>query len=233
MSPARHKFFYGWIIVFAAIASGALSSGAGVWGASVFVTPMGNELGWSRSAFFAAFTIRAILAGALSPIIGPMQDSRSGPRILMVASGLTMGLSLIGLKWVDNLGVFYFLFGALGAISMVGGAEMLTVAIVPKWFVRRRGRAVAIASTGTAMGPLFFPLLVHGIISLVGWRDAWMMLGITAMLFLVPLSLLIRTQPEDLGLNPDGIKQPSANDSREGQTKPSVGEAGNPEGEQE
>lgn len=204
MAPARHKIFYGWIIVFAAIASGAFSSGAGVWGASVFVTPMGNELGWSRSAFFAAFTIRAILAGALSPIIGPMQDSRSGPRILMVASGLTMGLSLIGLKWVDNLGVFYFLFGALGAISMVGGAEMLTVAIVPKWFIRRRGRAVAIASTGTAMGPLFFPMLVHGIISLVGWRDAWMIMGIIILVVLLPLSFLIRSKPEDINLLPDG-----------------------------
>ena len=204
MLPARHKVFYGWIIVFVAIASGAFSSGAGVWGASVFVTPMGNELGWSRSAFFAAFTIRAILAGVLSPIIGPMQDSRTGPRILMVASGLTMGLSLIGLKWVDNLGVFYLLFGALGAISMVGGAEMLTVAIVPKWFVRRRGRAVAIASTGTAMGPLFFPLLVHGIISLVGWRDAWLIMGIIILVVLLPLSFLIRSKPEDINLLPDG-----------------------------
>ena len=204
MLPARHKVFYGWIIVFAAIASGAFSSGAGVWGASVFVTPMGNELGWSRSAFFAAFTIRAILAGVLSPIIGPMQDSRTGPRILMVASGLTMGISLIGLKWVDNLGVFYLLFGALGAISMVGGAEMLTVAIVPKWFVRRRGRAVAIASTGTAMGPLFFPLLVHGIISLVGWRDAWLIMGIIILVVLLPLSFLIRSKPEDINLLPDG-----------------------------
>ena len=204
MSPTRHKVFYGWIIVLAAVASGAFSSGAGVWGASVFVTPMGDELGWSRSAFFAAFTIRAILAGVLSPVIGPMQDSRSGPRFLMFASGLTMGLSLIGLKWVDNLGAFYFLFGALGAISMVGGAEMLTVAIVPKWFVRRRGRAMAIASTGTAMGPLFFPLLVHGIISLVGWRDAWMIMGFTVLIVLVPLSFLIRSKPEDINLLPDG-----------------------------
>jgi len=204
MPPKRPKFFYGWIMVVAAVAAGALSSGAGVWGASVFVTPMGEELGWSRSAFFASFFIRSVVAGALSPIIGPMQDTRSGPRILMFASGLTMGLSLITLKWVDNLAVFYVLFGALGALSMVAGAEMLTVAIVPKWFVRKRGRAMAIASTGTAMGPLFFPFLVHGIISLVGWRDAWMVLGIIILIFLVPLSFLIRSRPEDMGLLPDG-----------------------------
>lgn len=209
MPPTRPRFFYGWIIVVAAVAAGAFSSGAGVWGASVFVTPMGEELGWSRSAFFGAFFIRSVLAGALSPIIGPMQDSRSGPRILMFASGVTMGISLIGLKWVDNLGMFYFLFGALGALSMIGGAEMLTVAIVPKWFVRRRGRAMAIASTGTAMGPLFFPFLVHGIISLVGWRDAWMVLGFIILAVLVPLAFLIRSKPEDIGLLPDGMVEPT------------------------
>lgn len=208
MPPARPRFFYGWIIVVAAVAAGAFSSGAGVWGASVFVTPMGEEFGWSRSAFFGAFFIRSMLAGVLSPFIGPLQDSRSGPRILMFASGITMGVSLIGLKWVDNLGMFYFLFGALGALSMIGGAEMLTVAIVPKWFVRRRGRAMAIASTGTAMGPLFFPFLVHGIISLVGWRDAWMILGFIILAVLVPLSFLIRSRPEDIGLLPDGDTVP-------------------------
>jgi len=225
MPPARPRFFYGWFIVVAAVAAGAFSSGAGVWGASVFVTPMGEELGWSRSAFFGAFFIRSVLAGVLSPVIGPMQDSRSGPRILMFASGITMGISLIGLRWVDNLGMFYFLFGALGALSMIGGAEMLTVAIVPKWFVRRRGRAMAIASTGTAMGPLFFPFLVHGIISLVGWRDAWMVLGFIILAVLVPLSFLIRSRPEDIGLLPDGdpVAEFSSEESNQTNTAPLAG----------
>ena len=137
-----------------------------------------------------------------------MQDTRSGPRILMLLTGLTMGFSLMGLKWVDNIVVFYVLFGALGALTMIGGAEMLTVAIVPKWFVRKRGRAVAIASTGTAMGPLFFPFLVHGIITLVGWRDAWMVLGIGSMAIMVPLALMVRSRPEDIGLLPDGATAP-------------------------
>ena len=85
---------------------------------------------------------------------------------------------------------------------------MLIVAIVPKWFVRMRGRAVAFASTGTAMGPLFFPFLVHGIISLVGWRDAWMVLGIGSMAIMVPLALMVRSRPEDIGLLPDGAREP-------------------------
>ena len=203
-TPRRPRFFYGWLVVIASVLAGAVQSGGGVWGASVFASHMTDELGWARSAFFGAFTLRALVGGVLSPFVGPLQDTKNGPRVLMLLTGLTMGLSLIGLKWVDNILVFYVLFGALGALTMVGGAEMLIVAIVPKWFVRMRGRAVALASTGTAMGPLFFPFLVHGIISMVGWRDAWMVLGIGSMAIMTPLALMVRSRPEDIGLLPDG-----------------------------
>ena len=210
MRNPQPRFFYGWLVVIASVLAGAVQSGGSVWGASVFASHMTDELGWARSAFFGAFTLRAIVGGVLSPFIGPMQDTRSGPRVLMLLTGVTMGLSLITLKWIDNIVLFYVLFGALGALTMVGGAEMLIVAIVPKWFVRLRGRAVALASTGTAMGPLFFPFLVHGIISLVGWRDAWVVLGIGSMAIMVPLALMVRSRPEDIGLLPDGARGPEA-----------------------
>ena len=209
MRNPRPRFFYGWLVVIATVLAGAVQSGGSVWGASVFASHMTDELGWTRSAFFGAFTLRAIVGGVLSPFIGPLQDTRSGPRVLMLLTGLTMGFSLITLKWVDNIVLYYLLFGALGALTMVGGAEMLIVAIVPKWFVRMRGRAVALASTGTAMGPLFFPFLVHGIISLVGWRDAWVVLGIGSMVIMVPLALMVRSRPEDIGLLPDGAREPT------------------------
>ncbi len=217
MRARRPRFFYGWLVVIASVLAGAVQSGGSVWGASVFASHMTDELGWTRSAFFGAFTLRAIVGGVLSPFIGPMQDTRSGPRILMLLTGVTMGFSLITLKWIDNIVLFYVLFGALGALTMVGGAEMLIVAIVPKWFVRMRGRAVAIASSGTAMGPLFFPFLVHGIITLVGWRDAWVVLGIGSMAIMVPLALMVRSRPEDIGLLPDGAREPDPATQRQSQ----------------
>ena len=217
MRARRPRFFYGWLVVIASVLAGAVQSGGSVWGASVFASHMTDELGWTRSAFFGAFTLRAIVGGVLSPFIGPMQDTRSGPRILMLLTGVTMGFSLITLKWIDNIVLFYVLFGALGALTMVGGAEMLIVAIVPKWFVRMRGRAVAIASSGTAMGPLFFPFLVHGIITLVGWRDAWVVLGIGSMAIMVPLALMVRSRPEDIGLLPDGAREPDPAAQRQSQ----------------
>ena len=200
----KPRFFYGWVIVAIAIVGGAFTSGTSVWGASVFVTHMGDDLGWSRSAFYGAFTVRALAAGALAPILGPLQDRRNGPRYLMLMSAVSLGVALVLLKFVDDLWVFYLVFGGLGALSMSALGEMMTVAVVPKWFVRRRGRAVGIATTGTAMGPLFFPITVQALIEAVGWRDGWLVLGALTLAVLVPLALLVRTRPEDVGLLPDG-----------------------------
>ena len=205
------RLYYGWVIVIIAIVGGAFTSGAGVWGPSVFVAPMSEELGWSRSAFFGAFTVRALVAGALAPVLGPLQDTQNGPRMLMIVSACTLGGSLVLLKFVENLWFFYLVFGGLGAISSVALGGMVTNAIVPKWFIRKRGRAMGLASIGTAMGPLLFPISVQAIVSSVGWRDGWLVLGLVTLAVLIPLSFLIRTRPEDLGLIPDGEEPMATN----------------------
>lgn len=217
----RPRFYYGWVIVVIAIVGGAFTSGTSVWGASVFVTHMGDDLGWSRSAFYGAFTVRALAAGALAPVLGPLQDKPNGPRLLMLMSALSLGIALVLLRWVDDLWVFYLVFGGLGALSMSALGEMMTVAVVPKWFVRRRGRAVGIATTGTAMGPLFFPITVQALIEAVGWRDGWFVLGALTLAVLVPLALLVRTRPEDVGLLPDG-DDPSARPAASTTSRPAA-----------
>ena len=73
-----------------------------------------------------------------------------------------------------------------------------------EWFVGRRGRALGIGSMGTAMGPLIFPFLVTFLLSVFDWRDAWFALGLITLVVLGPISLLVRTRPEDMGLLPDG-----------------------------
>ncbi len=182
---------------------GVFTLGTGLWSISVFVTPMEAELGWNRTTIFGALTVRALVAGGLSPLIGPLFDTKNGPRLLSIATALFMGISLMGLRWVHEVWQFYLLFGGLGAMANVGGGVVLVEAIVPKWFIRRRGRAVAMASMGGALGPIF-PVVVHGAVVAFGWRDAWFVLGAFSMIAMLPLAFLIRTSPEDMGLLPDG-----------------------------
>ena len=198
--------YYGWVLLAAAMIAGSFSTGAGVWGASVMARPMTSALGWSRASYFGALTVRSLVAGALAPIIGPLQDTRNGPRRLMLLSAVLLGGSLMLTRWVEHHWQFYLLFGLLGGIAQVTGINALTRVILPKWFVRKRGRVMGLAAMGPGFGPMLFPISIQALIELFDWRDAWFVLGLAAILILVPVSFMVRTRPEDMGLLPDGDK---------------------------
>jgi sugar phosphate permease len=201
----RWPFFYGWVIVAVAFLGSGLATGVGLWGPSVFVIPMTEELGWSRATFFLAFTVRGAIVGFSSPFVGPVFDSRHGPRIAMIAGGVLMGVSMVGLRYVDHLWQFLLLFGVLGGIADLGSGFVISQTVVPKWFVRKRGRALGIAIAGVGLGATVFPGALALLVNAVGWRDAWVYFGITAGAIKVLLGLFVRTRPEDVGLVPDGL----------------------------
>ena len=200
----RPRIFYGWIILAVAMIAGSFSTGLGVWGVSIFLKPMTEALGWSRTSFYGALTVRSLVSGVLAPIIGPLQDTPNGPRRLMLLSGVLLGVSLMGVKYVNNIWEFYLLFGVIGGVAQVTGANSLTHNILPKWFVRKRGRVLGFAAMGPGLGPMIFPVSIQSLIEIMDWRNAWLVLGIVAIVVLVPMSFLVRTRPEDLGLLPDG-----------------------------
>ena len=204
----RKKLYHGWVLVAVTLIAGAFTTGVGTWGISLFVGPMTDDLGWSRSAFFGALTMRSIMAGVLAPVIGPMQDSEHGPRRLMFITALGMSFGLAALYWVDSLVMFYLVFGTVGTLMTVGGAEMLLSAVLPKWFIRQRTKAMTIGSAGSGAGPLFFPILVSAVIDAWGWRVGWLAIGGAAFVLLFPLAFTVRTRPEDMGLRPDGDDEP-------------------------
>jgi MFS family permease len=196
--------------VWVTLIAGAFTSGAGFWAFTLFVTPMGNDLGWSRPELYGAMTVRALGNAALAPFMGPLQDSKLGPRVFAVGTAVTMAASMILLKWVDDLLLFYLVFGLLGSLANFGSSEMMLSVVLPRWFVRQRGRALGIGSMGTALGPLLFPFIVTGLLSVFEWRDAWVALGVITLVVLLPVSLLVRARPEDMGLTPDGDASPIA-----------------------
>lgn len=220
--PVRTQrgFFYGWVLVAVAIVTGGFNTGVGTWALTVFAKPMTEELEWSRTAFFGALTVYTAVASFLSPLVGPWRDTTRGPRVLMLGGAILIGLSLIALKWVDSLWEYYLFYGVLAAIGSLGIGEALTQAILPKWFISKRGRAMGIAVMGGGLGPLFAPLTLHTIMTAVGWRDTWLIMGIAVIAILVPISFLVRTRPEEMGLLPDGEQTPVEDPSRAAQPRP-------------
>jgi MFS family permease len=204
---ARLPFFYGWFIVAAGMASAAFMVGTSIFGAGVFAGEMQGELGWSRADLFGALSIRLTGGALLAPFLGAWSDRPGGARMAMVGSALLMIASLAPLRWVDSLPAYYLVYGGVGALASAATGGLL-LGIVPKWFTRNRGKAVAAAAAGGALGPLIFPVLNAELIAAVGWRDAWLYLGILAAVVLLPLMLLVHGTPEDIGLLPDGDSHP-------------------------
>lgn len=214
MSPRHWPFFYGWVIVGVAFVTAGIGSGVAIWGPSVLLLPMTEELGWSRASFFSAFFVREVIIGVCSPVVGPLYDTKRGPRLLALAGAVLLGVSTALVGAVDELWQFVLLFGVMGGVAELGSGFFISQTLVPKWFVRRRGRALGVAVMGVGLGALLFPAGVSALIEAFGWRDAWLWFGVAVGSISFVLALFIRTRPEDAGLQPDGGAPPAASTAR-------------------
>jgi len=204
-STSRRKIFHGWYIVGVAILSNA-SASIGNYAFGLFIDPMGQSLGWSRTAMSWSLTIRSLLSMIVAPVLGPFVDRKHGAKSIMAGGGVVLGVGLILISGVQHLWQFYLLFGiASGVATVAVGPQLVTPTIISKWFIRKRGRAVAISTVGNNVGGVVFIPLAAYIILNHGWRAAWLVIGVLAFVFITPLSLLfVRRMPEDIGLLPDG-----------------------------
>jgi sugar phosphate permease len=198
------RIYYGWVIVAVMSIAGATIIGLGTVNFGLFIKPMSEELGISRASFGAAQSLRQIAAAVSSPLVGILLD-RYGARWMLAGAALTTGACLIGLSKVNGAGQMMALFVVIGLAGYAWPGTLMTSVPVMKWFVRLRGRAIALMAIGIPVGAvLFLPLSQHWIDTL-GWREAWASLGILGAAIVVPISIVfIRRQPEDLGLEVDG-----------------------------
>jgi sugar phosphate permease len=209
MARAAPRFYYGWVIVGVALLINVASSplNAGVF--SFFVTPMSEDLGWSKATLSWAFTFRLVVAGVTGPALGVLLD-KHGSRVLGAVAATIAGLTTIGLAFVDSVWQFY----ALAAISGLSGfgapaGQLLTVVPVAKWFQASRGRALAIATVGLPLGATIFFILEEQLIQAFGWREAWGISGGLLLAIAVPACLLfMRKDPASMGLLLEGREAP-------------------------
>ncbi len=197
------RLYYGWVIVAVISMIGVVQAGQFNTTVGVFVKPVTEEFGWSRSMFIGAISLGTLTGGLLAPLSGLLLD-RLGGRWVISLGLLLLGGSLILLSFVNNVWQFYIAM-IVGRAGLQGATTLSLGVVVSKWFVRKRGRAMAVAEVGQRAGSGLVPLFAQAIVSTAGWRTAaWSTGVLTWVLGLLPALLFLRRQPEDLGLNPDG-----------------------------
>lgn len=196
--------FYGWYIVAVMGMSTAASMAMGSLNSGLFINPMGDELGIGRSTFGWAQSARQVASSVTSPTIGKVLDLH-GARLLLPVAAAIAGIGLILLSRATEGWQIIALFGLMGLVGLAGPGALVTSVPVVKWFVRKRARAIAFASLGIPVGALVFVPLTQVFIDAWGWRTAWIVLAVLGMGLIIPAALiLLRRQPEDIGLLPDG-----------------------------
>jgi MFS family permease len=182
-----------WTIVFVSTAVNALA-----WGArstfALFYVAMLEEFGWGRGATALGYSVSWLGFVFLAPIAGWLSD-RWGTRAVVAGGGVLLGAALALTGQVTSLAQFYTCFGLLGA---AGIAAMLipSTTIVTRWFVRSRGTAMGVLSTGPGSAVIFYPLTAW-LIATLGWRAALVAFGGLVAAATVSLTFLYREPPAE------------------------------------
>jgi MFS family permease len=199
----NRKIFYGWWIVVAVFLISAYANGSVFYSFTAILEPIVKEFGWSYARTSLAASIRGFETSFLGPLIGYLFD-RFGPRRLIFAGGILIGLGLLSLSQAHSIVSFYFSYFLMttGLASCTG--FMLSTA-VGNWFRKKISIASGIALCGGATGALMVPL-VTWLIDIFEWRTSMVIIGVAALCIILPLSLIVRHKPEQYGYLPDGDK---------------------------
>ena len=220
MIAHRLPFFYGWVILVCCCCAGFARQGPAVATLSMFIVPMTDEFGWSRTAISFAVSLGGILAAIVSPMLGVLTD-RAGARAILNWAVITTGLLLLALSQIETLIAFTVLF-CLARMNFAGPFDLGIYGALTNWFVKRRATATSIVTLGQMLGLVAMPLIAQFAINEGGWRLGWIAVGATVLVigFLPNFFLMVR-RPEDIAMVPDWKVRPaSPNPSETGSHKP-------------
>ena len=204
---ANPGIFWGWYVVAGSFLLHAVSYGAR-YSFGIFVQPLTVENGWSRTAISLAASINMLFFAAGGIYAGRLLD-RIAPRWIATAGAAVGALGFILSAFASTPLTFYLAYGLLCGLGSSWTGIVVGNSSVGKWFVRKRGLAIGIASMGVSFGTMVMTPVVGWIVRDYGWQAGFIVMGLTLLLpgVLIAQVFLGRMKPEDHGLHPDGEKR--------------------------
>ena len=198
------RFFYGYIVVAAALLIVTIAHGA-QYTFGIFFKPILTEFGWTRGVTSGAFSLYLVLWGFLSIFVGKLNDS-FGPRIIMIVCGFFLGLGYLLMSQISVIWQLYLFYGLIIAIGM-SGAWVPLISTIPRWFVKRRGMMTGIVTSGSGIGTILLSLVASRLISDHGWRLSYIIVGSGVLVLLMLAAQFLRRDPHQTGQLPYGMSE--------------------------
>jgi len=155
----------------------------------VFLLPLEQDLGWSRSKMTSVYSLYLLVNGLTAPLIGYMFD-RLGPRVVYGCGMAALATAYLLASQMQDLWHFYAAVGVLTGISVSSLGMVPSSSLIARWFRERLGTAISIAFAGLGLGALLIVPAVQYLLQQYGWRDSYRILGL-ALLCLVPIVVLL------------------------------------------
>jgi MFS family permease len=193
--------FFGWWIVAASAGIQILQAGLLMQAYGAYVSVLMDDFGWSRTALAFGYSLQPVQSGLLGPVQGWMVD-HWGPRRVMRVGIVIFGSGFILFSQIQSLPAFYVTFIMMAVGASLAGFMSITTTIV-HWFTRRRATAMSLAQTGQSVGGMIVPIVAWALVAF-GWRSTALVSGIIVICVGLPLTQVMRTDPERYGLLPDG-----------------------------
>jgi MFS family permease len=191
-----HLSYPGWKVVLAGFFGVMVSFAAVVpYTFGLFLKPLSLAFGWHREDISAGFSVAALTLAAASPGLGFLLD-RHKPRRIILPCILVFSAAYASLAWLTpHLLHFYLTFFLIGLVGN-GTAYIGYSRAISTWFNRRRGFALSIMLAGSALGAMVLPVLAQAVITHLGWRTAYLVLGLLAFAVGFPLAAaFVRERP--------------------------------------
>lgn len=180
---------YGWVVVAVGGLMGCMAVGA-MFSLAVFLQPMTQDTGWSRTAISGAMTLNFLIMGVGGFAWGALSD-RYGARIVTLAGAVLLGLGMVWASRATSEAEFQWVYGVLIGLS-AGSFFAPMIAAVSGWFERHRGLAVSLVSAGVGIAPMTMSPLATWLLKVSDWRTAQLALGLLVWALLIPASFLVR-----------------------------------------
>ena len=205
--PPLHRLlptvYYGWVV---ALGSGLLSFatvGIGFYGMAVFMDGLTGVGGLSKTAVAAPTSLYFMTSGVAGIFIGRFVD-RHGARGSIVAGSLLMAACLVALGRVTEARTLWVLYPVM-ALGFAASTSIPTNAIITRWFVGLRARAMSFSHSGVSLGGIVLVPWATGMIADEGLEAAGVALAVVLLAVALPVTLFVlRFDPADHGLEPDG-----------------------------
>jgi MFS family permease len=160
-------------------------------------------LNLNRTSTSLAFSLARAEGAIEGPIVGHLLD-RYGPKPIMLAAVLLMGVGYLLLSQVNSYALFLIVYLGVISLAHVGGFMHAPMVLINTWFIRYRARAITISSAAFGLGGVLLAPVLSVIVQAWGWRWGAAIGGLLFLVVGIPLCLTIRRSPESMGLLPDG-----------------------------